>query len=249
MSTALVVVPVIVSTVIVGALIGAVGIGGVLLTPALVYLAGLDIHRAMGTSMLAFVFTGIVGTATYARRGSLDWSAGAPIAGGAVPGSLLGAWANGPLPESVLKVILAGLLVAVGTYTVAGAGRARAVRAPGAPALAAVGAVIGFGSGLTGTGGPVLAVPALLLLGLAALPAVAISQLCQLPVAIFGTIGFLLYGHVDVLLGLGLGVLASGAVVVGACIAHAASAARLRIAVALACVGAGVAIAVATALG
>lgn len=249
MDPALIVVLVILATAIVGVLIGWVGIGGVLLTPALVYLAGLDIHAAMGTSMLAFVFTGITGTASYARRGSLDWSAGKPIALGAVPGALLGAWVNGMLAESVLKFILAVLLVAIGLYALTGTGRPQVARTPRRAMLLAVGVAIGFGSGLTGTGGPVLAVPALLLLGLLALRTVAISQLCQLPVAIFGTVGFLLYGHVDVPLGLGLGALAGAAVVVGTSLAHATPAGALRTAVALACAGAGMAIAIATAFG
>lgn len=248
MNPVLLVVLAVLVTGIVGALIGSVGIGGVLLTPALVYLLGLDIHQAMGTSMLAFVFTGIVGTASYARRGSLDWSAGTPIALGAIPGALLGAWANGLLSESTLKLIVAVLLVAIGLYALTGAERQRPGRVPPRPMLAAAGVVIGFGSALTGTSGPVLAVPTLLVLGLAALPTVAISQLCQLPVGIFGTVGFLLYGSVDILLGLGLGALAGAAVLGGAHLAHAAPAAGLRAAVALACVGAGLAIAVATAL-
>mgnify|MGYP002652321004 CR=1 FL=1 len=43
-------------------------------------------------------------------------------------------------------------------------------------ALVAVGAFVGFGSALTGTGGPVLLVPVLLTLGVAPLRAVAVSQ-------------------------------------------------------------------------
>jgi uncharacterized membrane protein YfcA len=239
---------VIVATTIFGALIGSVGIGGVLLTPTLIYLAGLNIHTAMGTSMLAFIFTGIVGTASYARRGSLDWSAATPIAVGAMPGALLGAWANGLVSEAVLKLILAVLLMGIGIYALAGARRQRRVRVPSRPALAAVGVMIGFGSGLTGTGGPVLAVPTLLLLGLPALPAVAISQLCQLPTSIFGTAGYLLSDHVDVALGVGLGILASAGVLAGARIAHTVAGGTLHIAVGLACIGAGIAIAVATAV-
>jgi uncharacterized membrane protein YfcA len=66
-------------TLLVGALIGSVGIGGVLLAPALAFLGGLDVHEAMGTSMWAFVFTGIAGTASFSRRGSLDWAAGSRL--------------------------------------------------------------------------------------------------------------------------------------------------------------------------
>jgi uncharacterized membrane protein YfcA len=234
---------------VVGVLIGSVGIGGVLLTPALTYLAGFDVHVAMGTSLCAFLFTGIVGTAAYARRGTLEWASGIRLSLGAVPGALLGAWANGLLSQTALKLILAVLLVATGVQAVAGARDSGApVRRLGNGTLAVVGLGIGFGSALTGTGGPVLVVPALLLLGVPALVAVGMSQLAQLPVAGFGTLGFLLYGEVDLLAGIGLGALAAAGVVAGARIAHAVPAATLRRLVAIACIGAGVAIAVATAV-
>lgn len=47
---------------LVGALIGAVGIGGILLIPALTALAGLVIHEAMATALFTFLFTGFLGT-------------------------------------------------------------------------------------------------------------------------------------------------------------------------------------------
>lgn len=231
------------ATFVVGGLIGSVGIGGVLLTPALVYLAGFDVHVAMATSMWAFVFTGIAGTASYARRGSLEWGAGARACVGAVPGALAGAWANGLLSQDALKLILAALLIATGLYAVAGARDGRVRRELGAPAIVGVGLGVGFGSALTGTGGPVLVVPTLLLLGVPALTTVGIGNLIQLPVAGFGTLGFLVSGDVDLLVGLGLGLLAALGVLVGAGIAHAARASTLRRVVAAACVAAGLAIA------
>jgi uncharacterized membrane protein YfcA len=235
------------ATLVVGCLIGSVGIGGVLLTPALVYIGGMDVHEAMGTSMCAFVLTGISGTASYSRRGTLDWSSASRLALGAIPGALVGAWANGLLSEETLKLIIAALLVATGIYAIAGKEGARRERVLGPGLLAVVGLGVGFGSSLTGTGGPVLVVPTLLLLGAPALPAVGISQLAQLPIAGFGTLGFALYGEVDLLLGVGLGLLATVGVLVGVRIAHAVSAASLRQGVAGACILAGVAIAVASA--
>jgi uncharacterized membrane protein YfcA len=239
----------VVATFVVGALIGSVGIGGVLLTPALVYLAGFDVHVAMATSMWAFVFTGIAGTATYARRGSLEWGPGARVCLGAIPGALVGAWANGLLSQGALKLILAVLLVAIGLYAVAGARDGRARRELAAPAMIGVGLGVGFGSALTGTGGPVLVVPTLLLLGVPALTTVGIGNLVQLPVAGFGTLGFLISGEVDLLAGLGLGLLAALGVLVGARIAHAARGSTLRRVVAVACMAAGIAIALDAALG
>jgi uncharacterized protein len=232
----------VVAAFVIGGLIGSVGIGGVLLTPALVYLADFDVHVAMATSMWAFVFTGIAGTGAYARRGSLEWGSGARVCAGAIPGALVGAWANGLLSQDALKLILAVLLVATGSYAVAGARDERARRELGAAAMVGVGLGVGFGSALTGTGGPVLVVPTLLLLGLPALTAVGIGNLVQLPVAGFGTLGFLISGEVDLLVGFGLGLVAATGVLVGASIAHSVRSSTLRQVVAVACMAAGVAI-------
>jgi uncharacterized membrane protein YfcA len=45
-----------------GIVIGCVAYGGVLMTPALVYVGGLGFHLAAATSMWAFLFAGAVGT-------------------------------------------------------------------------------------------------------------------------------------------------------------------------------------------
>jgi uncharacterized membrane protein YfcA len=233
---------------VIGALVGTVGIGGVLLAPALTYLAGVDIHVAMATSMWAFVFTGIAGTAVYSRRGTLDWSSGARMSLGLVPAALLGGWANGLLSQGALKLILTVLLVATGLYALSAAPPEGGGRVLSGRGLGLVGLGVGFGSGITGTGGPVLTVPTLLFLGVPALRTVGVSQLVQIPVAGFGTLGFLLSGHVDLLLGLVLGLVASVGVGVGAPIAHAAPARTLRRVVAIACIVVGVAVALETLL-
>ena len=62
--------------VVVGVLIGAIGIGGVLLVPMLTYVLGISIHVAIATAMFSYLFTGIVGAFEYARRGSVNWSKG-----------------------------------------------------------------------------------------------------------------------------------------------------------------------------
>ena len=66
---------------IVGLLIGAIGIGGILLIPAVNLLAGLTIHASMATALFTFIFTGILGTFLFHRRGSIDWSITIPQIG------------------------------------------------------------------------------------------------------------------------------------------------------------------------
>jgi uncharacterized membrane protein YfcA len=102
-----------------------------------------------------------------------------------------------------------------------------------------IGVGVGFGSSLTGTGGPVLLVPLLLLLRFMPLAAIGISQAIQLPIAIFATIGFMLYGQIDFYLGFTLGMVQSVGVIFGGKIAHALPHERLRVVVAITLIGVG----------
>jgi uncharacterized protein len=195
--------------VVVGFLIGMVGVGGVLLPPGLVALGELTANEATATSTWAFVFTGVVGTVAYAWRGLVPWGMLARLTVGVVPAAFLGALVNARLPASVVLLGLAALTLFVGVQQL----RPRTVRETRAglttAALVAVGAFVGFGSALTGTGGPVLLVPVLLTLGVAPLRAVAASQAVQLPVVVAGSVGYLQTGLVDVRLGTTLGCLAA----------------------------------------
>ncbi|HET6260986.1 MAG TPA: TSUP family transporter, partial [Chloroflexia bacterium] len=71
------------------------------------------------------------------------------------------------------------------------------------------------------------------------LAAVGCGMVVSLPIAVFATTGYVLYGSVDFVLGTALGLVAVVGVVVGARIAHVAEAATLRrvVAWALLCTG------------
>lgn len=226
--------------VVVGVLIGMVGVGGVLLPPSLVALGDLTANEATATSTWAFVFTGVVGTLAYGWRGAVPWRMLVRLAIGVVPAAFLGALVNAMLPASVVLLGLAALTLFVGVQQL----RPRAVRETrdglGTAALVAVGACVGFGSALTGTGGPVLLVPVLLTLGVAPLRAVAVSQAVQLPVVLAGSVGYLQTGLVHIRLGTALGCLAALGVVAGAVVATRIQSEGLRRIVAAACVAAGI---------
>jgi len=232
---------VLLAALLVGALIGCVGIGGVLLPPALVYLGGFGFHAAAATSTWAFLFCATAGTWSYSGRGTIDWRMAAWLGAGVVPAAFLGARANAALPEGLLMAILAALMVLTGSDALlrGSRGGGGGERRLGAPALLAVGAFVGFGSALTGTGGAVLLVPVLLLLRVPVLAAVGAAQAVALPIVAFSSAGFLLYGSVDIALGTAAGLVGAVGVVAGARIAHAAPAATLRrvVATALLCAG------------
>jgi uncharacterized protein len=160
------------------------------------------------------------------------------LAVGLVPGAFAGARTNAVLPPVTVLVVLAALTLAVGVHQLLP--RTGGVeRSLGTARLVTVGAAVGFGSALTGTGGPVLLVPVLLALGVGPLAAVAVSQAAQVPVVVSGSAGYVGAGLTDVWLGSLLGVVAAAGVVTGAALATRVRAEQLRTLVALACVIAG----------
>jgi uncharacterized membrane protein YfcA len=224
---------------VVGVLIGMVGVGGVLLPPALIAAGGMSVNAATATSTWAFLFTGVVGTVAYAWRGVIPWRMLLHLAVGIVPAAFLGARANAVLPAAVVLLAMAVLTLFVGIHQLLhkeSPGRGREL---GIAHLVALGAVVGFGSALTGTGGPVMLVPALLVLGVVPLKAVAVSQAAQLPLVASGSIGYLQAGLTDISLGTLLGIVAASGTITGALIATRLSPQRLRQVVALACIAAG----------
>jgi uncharacterized membrane protein YfcA len=219
--------------ILVGFFIGAVGVGGVLLIPALVLLGGIDIHRASGTALFAFLFTGLFGTWLFHRRGSLDWRMTLPVCVGSVVFSYLGALVNSLVQPRSLTLIIAAIIIFAGANVLMPSRRVEGIYRDGrGPAqqilLFLVGAVAGFGSGLSGAGGALFSVPMMLLLGFVPLAAIGTSQVLQIVVAASGTVGNLQFGSVDFRTAAWVSVFALLGVLLGTRAAHAASVLVLR---------------------
>lgn len=227
--------------ILVGVLIGSIGIGGVLLVPALIYVGEMDTHVAITSCLFAYLFSGAVGTFAFARRGSIRWSASGWLCGGAMPGAFAGAATIPHVPGSVLELLIAALIVFAGAHALMNHGlRAHDSRSLGPVELVLIGAVTGFGSAMSGTGGPLILVPVLVWLNLPVLAAVGLSQVIQVPVAALATAGNLVYGEVNMAVGLATAVLLIAGVSVGARIAHRVSAAALKRVVAIALIVVGI---------
>ena len=213
----------------VGVLIGAVGVGGVLLVPALVYVGGTGIHVAIASVMVAYFFSGTVGSIEYYRRGSIRWSDAAWLASGAMPGAFIGAAAASVVPAFGLELLIAVLIIASALNSLRGKGSpGRAPRTLAASALFVIGIVTGIGSSMSGTGGPLVLIPILLWLHVPVLAAVGLSQVIQLPISAFATAGNIVYGAIDVPVAAALSVLLMIGVRFGARIAHRVSSAALE---------------------
>ena len=227
-----------------GILIGSVGVGGILLIPALELLTPLKIQGAMATALFTFIFTGIVGTLLFQRRGSIAWNLATPLClGGALFGPV-GAWTNNLLDAKVLALILALLIVAAGAYTLFTGSAQRPACFHDRPRLQqallfTIGAATGFGAGLTGVGGPALAVPMMVLCGFPALSAIGASQVIQIVAAVSGSAAHLAHGVVDLRLAALLTLFEVLGVGIGVRLAHAIDARSLRRGVGLLCVAVG----------
>lgn len=185
----------------VGVLIGAVGIGGVLLVPALTLVAGIGVHEAVPVCTLSFLATGIIGVIVYARHGSIQWRKVFWLCLGAVPGAFLGSVSLLSIPAAAVMLLIALLMIVSGIDALIKAyrkpSRERASRQLAPVQYIVIGAVTGFGSAITGTGGPLILVPIIIFLGLPVLTAIGLSQAIQLPIAAFASVGNWLSGNLN----------------------------------------------------
>jgi len=226
---------------IVGILIGAIGIGGVLLVPTLTYLLGLGIHVAIATAMFTYLFSGAVGALEYARQNSIHWSMALWLCLGGMPGAYLGAATTWVTPGVILEGVIGFLVLLSGVQALRGpSDTAESVVNLKPMSLMVIGLVTGFGSSITGTGGPLVLIPILIWMQVPILTAVGLSQVIQIPIALLATTGNLMFGRIEWLIGMGIATLLVLGVVVGARIAHRISRVVLKrfIAFALLLVGA-----------
>lgn len=230
----------------IGMLIGAVGIGGVLIIPLLSMLAGLGIHEAMATALATFVATGLVGTYLFHRKGSIDWRLTIPVCSGAPIFGFAGAYVNSVTNAELLTVLVAGVVLFAGLYTIV---RWQSVPRPafhGLPRaqwtlLFGVGAFAGFAAGLTGVGGSVLSVPVMVLFGFPMLPTIGVGQVIQLIAAGSGTLGNIAYGTIHMGLIIPVAACQMVGVVGGVYLVHMVDVDLVRRLVALLCVAIGIA--------
>ncbi|HWU98634.1 MAG TPA: sulfite exporter TauE/SafE family protein [Oxalicibacterium sp.] len=186
----------------IGAMVGAAGVGGFFMPPALTLLMDVTIHEGMATSLFTFIFTGVVGTFYFHRKGSIDWSLAWPLCLGAACTGFLGAWVGHQLSTVTLSLILAAVILIAGVYTLSTVSRCWTLQLPDDArsqqlTMAIIGALTGFLSGLTGIGGPALSVPLMVLCGSSILPAIGVGQVLQIVGALSGSAANLRYGSID----------------------------------------------------
>lgn len=186
----------------VGAMGSMLGIGGGIFMVPLLLLARLvsTSQEAVGTSIAAVAITGMSSTLAYRRSGATNWRVGLALIPGAVGGGWLGPWISGRIASGTLALVFGVFLLYPAGVLLLGKQpkelfRGRGRMGIGILAGGAIGLVAGTASGLFGIGGGVIMVPALTLLGLDIVPAVATSLFVMIPTAAVATLRHTLAGN------------------------------------------------------
>lgn len=221
--------------------ISAIGPGGIFVTIALFVFVPISSAEVAGTASATFVATGLLAAALFQR--SDDFAAGHAreitiiFSGLGIVGAYAGSQANLVLPDRIFGYLLAVFVAVVGGIIVyreavgiEPTNRFEAVSVRQRRLLLSViGFGIGFLGGLLGVGGPVVAVPILVILGVPMLVALAVAQVQSIFVAGFATAGYWAGDAVSIPLAILLGIPQLIGVVVGWRIAHLVEEGRLRI--------------------
>ena len=159
---------------VIGVLLGLLGAGGsILAVPALVYALGVGVEQAIPMSLIVVAVASAVGVLPRLRAGQVQWRLAAVFAVVGVPAALLGSAIGESLPQRVLLVGFAVLMIVAGIRMLtdsADAGTACTVGDGGvnwrrcAPRSIPAGFAVGLLTGLFGVGGGFVIIPALVLL-------------------------------------------------------------------------------------
>jgi uncharacterized membrane protein YfcA len=186
----------------VGFLAGLLGIGGgMTLVPILAALFSAQalapdhaVHMALATGMASVMFTSTASVREHHRLGSVDWSIVRRLAPGMIAGTLLSTLASGWVAQRTLALSFAVIVYAGAIQLLLGKKPHAARTLPGPAATVGIGLVIGIICGLVSAGGAFLTVPFMLFCGVVMHTAIGTAAAVGIPVAVIGTIGFVVAG-------------------------------------------------------
>lgn len=186
-----------------GFLAGYLGIGGgLVLVPALSWIFSRDpatahmaVQMAVATSLATMLFTSMSSLLAHHKRGAILWSLVRQMIPGLLAGALLGSIIADRIGNDALAMVFGIFALIIGLQMLRGTSRGGSGSLPGRFAVSGTGLVIGAISSLLGIGGGSMTVPWLLWHGQRVQNAVATAAACGYPIAIAGTLGFVVLGH------------------------------------------------------
>ncbi|MER8046678.1 sulfite exporter TauE/SafE family protein [Streptomyces sp. NPDC094032] len=161
---------VVAASLLVGVTLGVLGGGGSILTvPILVYLAGLDPKEAIATSLFVVGVTSLAALVPHARARRVRWRTGLLFGAFSMAGAYGGGRIAAFVPGTALLIAFALMMLATAVAMLRKSRRADDPKPPHRELplkrVAVEGLVVGGVTGLVGSGGGFLVVPALVLLG------------------------------------------------------------------------------------
>lgn len=182
---------------------GLLGVGGgAIMVPvlALMFAAqgfpdGHLMHVALGTSMATIIFTSISSLRAHHGHGAVIWPIVRTIAPGIVVGTILGAQIAGRVPTRPLALFFAAFITYVAVQMILNVKPKPSRELPGKAGMFGVGGFIGLVSALVAIGGGSLSVPFMTWCNVKVHHAIGTSAAIGLPIALAGTVGYLIAGH------------------------------------------------------
>ena len=186
----------------IGFLAGLLGVGGgMLMVPFMTLLLSAKgmpavhvVKMAIATSLATICFTSIASVRAHHQRGAVLWPVVKLLAPGIVVGSLIGAQIAKALPAQVLAILFA-LFVSFSALQMLIDKKPKATRQlPGTGGMLAAGGTVGLLASLVGAGGAFVSVPFMTWCNVKIHNAVATSAALGFPVAVAGTLGYVIAG-------------------------------------------------------
>jgi len=186
----------------VGYFAGLLGIGGgLMLVTVMVYLFTLQgfpadrmLHLALGTSITSIVFTSISSLWAHQKHGAVRWDILRTAAPGLVVGTLLGTVVAEQLKSKYLAIFFVVFVYCAAVQMFVNVKPKPARQLPGKVGMSMVSMIVGTVSSLVGVGGGVMTIPLLRLFNVPMRQAIGTSAALGLPIAVAGTIGYIVTG-------------------------------------------------------
>src|SRR5262245_14000526 len=186
-----------------GFLAGLLGLGGgMIMVPALTFVFTRQgfprehiVHMAIATATATIMFTAVSSMREHHRHGAILWPVVFGLAPGIIVGSLVGPQIVSAMSMPVLSAFV-GIFVAAAATNILLDRKPKPTRQlPGPVGLSAVGGGIGLVSSMVGAGGAVLSVPFMTACNIQMRNCVATASAVGMPIAVAGTIGFIVAGY------------------------------------------------------
>jgi len=215
----------------IGLSLGLIGGGGSIITvPVLVYVLGVEPHRAIAMSLAVVGSTALASVVLHHRMRSVAWRTGIVFAAGGILSAYAASKLTRLVSPSMLMLLFAALMLVVATVMLTRRPPGPEVaHVPNVPRELLAGVGVGALTGFLGVGGGFLIVPALVVFGGLGMRAAIGTSLFVIAVnCAAGLLGHLSEVDFDLRLTLLVSALAVGGAVVGARLSHRVHHASLR---------------------